>query len=200
MAAHKNHRRYIEVLVLVVFAALGVLIALGRLPLPGPPAGIAEFLPGNGSAGSPAEDGVLLCDQCPLDCPLAGTTQDDSASQPTEPVPIDEEPVITEDTADAVANLEDFPVPGGHVLRSGEELSNGGERVWIELVTCTPPEEVLAWYREHAPAAGWEPEQDTSSLVPNAVFLVYERAGTVVNVLVHMQEGEATRVVVDYPG
>ena len=201
MAANRRYRRYAEIIVTLAFVGLGLLVVFGKLPLPKPPANVADLLPRGTFSADEAAYRAFLCETCLLDCPLAGSKPNDQGARASaNPVPIDEAPVIPDHAAQAVADLDDFPLPGAYVRRSGEEFTDGGRRIWLELVTCSPAEEVVEWYRTHAPAAGWALVHDADGFVPNATFLVFEHHAQIINVLIEVAGETSTRIVLDYPG
>ena len=192
-AAETHMRRIVEAAVLILFVSAGVLLVLGKLPLPRPREDLLDLLP----AGA-ADVRSSPCLTCPADCPFAGEPADAHEVTPQDLAPVDGELHRDDVLVDVYALPRDVPLPGGTVVGIRSAVVDGQARLWVDIATASSVPETAQWYRRQARAAGWEPLQDQPALVLDAVFLSLERADRTMHVMIG--SGEAvTRVFVDHP-
>lgn len=188
-------RRTIEILVIVAFLALGLLLLTGRLPLPQAPVDVQALLP---SAGSASEEASSSCASCPLDCPYAGDSAQAETTPPEDLATVEGELIGGEEIRKEYSELSQVPLSGGAVLHHRTETPEGTPRVWIDIGTCSPLGETTEWYKRHLPTAGWDLRREDEGVVPDGVFLSFERDGDVLNILIEARS-DATNIFLDAP-
>lgn len=188
-------RRMIEILVIVAFVALGLLLVTGRLPLPESPVDVQSLLP---SAGSREEELASSCASCPLDCPYAGDQEPTDTSPPEDLSRVDGQLIRGEELHESYPVLSQLPLSGGAVMQHRAETPEGTPRVWIDIGTCSPPSETSEWYKRRLPSAGWKLRREDEAVVPNGVFLSFERNGDLLNLLIEARS-DRTNIFLDVP-
>ena len=186
-------RRIMEVAVLILFVSAGILLVLGKLPLPRPREDLLHLLP----AGA-ADTGSSPCLTCPADCPFAGEPAEAHKVGAQDPATVNGKLQGDDVLADVYAWPPDVPLPGGTVVGIRPAVVDAQGRLWVDIATASSVPETAQWYRRQARATGWEPVQDRPALVPDAVFLSLERADRRMHVMIG-SGGAVTRVFVDHP-
>jgi hypothetical protein len=186
-------RRIAEIALLIVFVGAGVLLALGKLPLPAPSVDVAALLPAGATEGLSSQ-----CDSCSLECPLASG---ESESRPT----IDG---ILPAVGDELRNtgaipreyawLHETPLSGGYLVGVREGGADAPGRLWAEILTASSLGDTVSWYRAHLTADGWRAVQTQDVVVPDGVFLSFQRQDATLNLLVEGDD-RATKVFLDHP-
>ena len=186
-------RRTMEIAVLVVFVGAGVLLALGKVPLLAPPADLAAVLPPGATEGF-----LSQCGSCSLDCPFA-------SGEPERRPTVDATPSAVDgalQNSDAIprehAWLRETPLSGGYLVGVREGGADVPGRLWAEIFTASSLGDTVSWYRAHLPAAGWRRVEALEGIVPDGVFLSFQRDDATLNLLFEGNDRE-TRVFLDHP-
>jgi len=188
-------RRTIEILAIVAFLALGLLLVTGRLPLPQAPVDVQALLP---SAEGGSQEVSSSCASCPLDCPYAGDSAQAETTPPEDLATVDGELAGDEEIRKEYAELSHVPLSGGVVIQHRTETPEGTPRVWIDIGTCSPLAETTEWYKQHLPTAGWNLRREDEGVVPDGVFLSFDRDGDVLNILIEARS-DRTNIFLDAP-
>ena len=195
-------RRALEVLILVVFVAIGLGAITGRLPLPQLDIDATSFAPFEATT-----DSASGCASCTADCPLAGGESEDATATDAEPdtlsdvarIPVHEKLSGSEELPSTIAESTALPLSGGVITDTSRGVDdNGRPRIWIDIATSSPITEATDWYKTNLSESEWELLDDQPGVVPNGEFLTFERDGITVNVLLEAAERH-TRIFVDYP-
>lgn len=186
-------RRIVEIAILIVFVGAGVLLALGKLPLPAPSVDVAALLPSGATEGLSSQ-----CNACSLECPFASGEPESRPTIDGTPPAVDDELRNTDAIPGEHAWLRNTPLSGGYLVGVREGGADAPGRLWAEIFTSSSPDETVKWYRAHLAAAGWRGLQAHDSVVPDGVFLSFRKDGSTLNLLIEGDD-RATKVFLDHP-